>query len=52
VPVTLASDYLRIVGLLARTQRTGPVEVRLREATTAAEFVGVLADVEAHVALT
>jgi PTS system nitrogen regulatory IIA component len=52
VPVTLASDYLRIVGLLARTQRTGPVELRLRDATTAAEFVGVLADVEAHDALT
>ncbi|HEX5176403.1 MAG TPA: PTS sugar transporter subunit IIA, partial [Chthoniobacteraceae bacterium] len=51
VPITLASDYLRIVGLLARAQRTKPIEARLHTATTPADFIAVLADLEAHLAL-
>jgi PTS system nitrogen regulatory IIA component len=51
VPITLASDYLRIVGLLARTQRTKTIEARLHSATSPADFIAVLADVEAHLAL-
>ena len=52
VPITLASDYLRIVGLLARTQRTKSIEARLHTASTPADFIAVLADVEADLALT
>jgi len=48
VPITLASDYLRIVGLLARLQRTPRIEGQLRQASTPASFVAVLADAEAH----
>jgi len=46
VPGARASDYLRIVGLLARTQRTPAIAVRLAAAATPAEFVDVLAAVE------
>jgi mannitol/fructose-specific phosphotransferase system IIA component (Ntr-type) len=47
VPVALASDYLRIVGVLARIQRSPATESRLWQAASTAEFVDALADLEA-----
>jgi mannitol/fructose-specific phosphotransferase system IIA component (Ntr-type) len=48
VPVALASDYLRIVGLLARLLRDPENEGRLLRAPTVAEFVATLAQLEAQ----
>ena len=42
VPITLASDYLRIIGALARIFKDPATEARLRIATTPGEFLAVL----------
>jgi mannitol/fructose-specific phosphotransferase system IIA component (Ntr-type) len=42
VPTALASDYLRIVGALARTFRSLKSEAALRHAKAAQEFIDVL----------
>lgn len=47
VPVALASDYLRIVGLLTRMLRNPATETQLRRASTATEFVALLSRLEA-----
>jgi fructose PTS system EIIBC or EIIC component len=46
VPVALASDYLRIIGALARIFKNDQIESRLREAATPAEFVSILSAAE------
>jgi PTS system nitrogen regulatory IIA component len=48
VPLAFASDYLRIVGLLARILGDGENEARLRGARSAAEFVATLGRFEAQ----
>ena len=48
VPVGLAADYLRIVGLLARVLRDRAIETQLREAATPSEFIAALARLEAQ----
>jgi mannitol/fructose-specific phosphotransferase system IIA component (Ntr-type) len=42
VPVQMASDYLRIIGALARIFRDEETEQQLRAAATVGEFVGIL----------
>ena len=46
VPVALAADYLRIIGALARIFKNRSTEKRLREASRADEFLGILAEAE------
>ena len=48
VPVALASDYLRIVGLLARLLRNPATEAELLETSTENEFVDTLTWLEAQ----
>lgn len=48
VPQALATDYLRIVGLLTRTLRDPATESMLQTATSAAEFIDELAALEAR----
>lgn len=48
VPKALTSDYLRIVGLLARIVKDSDVEHQLREATTPAEVIQRLSAMEAR----
>lgn len=47
LPAALDSEYLRLVGLLARVLRAPESEAELRAATTRAEFVQLLARHEA-----
>ena len=47
VPATLDTDYLRIVGLLARILKNPETEAQLRDAPTPAEFVETLSRLEA-----
>ena len=42
VPIALASDYLRIIGALARIFKNKTAETKLRAATTPEEFLAVL----------
>jgi len=42
VPIALASDYLRIIGALARIFKKKQTEARLRAAATPGEFLAVL----------
>jgi len=46
VPIALASDYLRIIGALARIFKKKSTEARLRAAATPAEFLAVLVNKE------
>ena len=46
VPVALASDYLRIIGALARIFRTAKGDAALLEAQTAEEFLETLCTLE------
>jgi mannitol/fructose-specific phosphotransferase system IIA component (Ntr-type) len=48
VPTALASDYLRIVGLLARILKEPKAEGRLRAASTPGAFLEVLVELEAR----
>lgn len=48
VPKALASDYLRIVGLLARILRDPAAESRLRGAATPAAFLDILHTLESR----
>ncbi len=47
VPLAMAADYLRLVGLLARLLRDRAVESRLRASATAEDFLAVLSGLEA-----
>jgi len=46
LPAALASDYLRIIGALARIFRNGLSEKELRKADTAEQFIATLAENE------
>jgi len=46
VPVALASDYLRIIGALARIFRSSAVEMKLRNAISKSEFMQLLQEQE------
>jgi mannitol/fructose-specific phosphotransferase system IIA component (Ntr-type) len=46
VPIALSSDYLRIMGALARIFKKKATEARLRTALTPAEFLAVLVNRE------
>jgi PTS system nitrogen regulatory IIA component len=48
VPVALASDYLRIVGLLARLLRNPATEAELFGTSSENEFVATLTRLEAQ----
>jgi len=49
VPKAMANDYLRIVGLLVRILKDPATEERLRSATTGAEFVDCLSELESKI---
>ena len=47
LPPEMASDYLRIIGLLARIVKAPASEEQLRKAATPEEFVAILTRLEA-----